>query len=175
MGGFANLKVGGGILGAILFSTGLLTICLNGYQLTTGQFGGVYSGELRIRDILLMLVINICGAVAVGLLFQEESARNIAVLRIAEPWFIHVLKGAFCGICIQIAVQNFKKGSEIGVILPVLTFMLAGGQHCIADSFYFASAGIIAVLPIFWVFVGNFIGASLVLLCNESKLPHFRL
>lgn len=67
-----------------------------------------------------------------------EDAKTIIANRDAQLWYQHIVGGIGCGICIQMAVNNWKKKSEpLGVILPVMIFILANFEHCIADAFYY--------------------------------------
>ncbi len=146
----------------------------------------MYSGELSIDDTIFMFLYNVLGTAPIAFCrvlggnYEQIylAAHNLCEGRLAQPWFAHIFLGILCGVCIQIAVQNFKKGSEIGVILPVMVFILTGSQHCIAESFYFFMAGMFswqAVLEIVLVFIGNCFGAIAVVWCNgdSSFLPHF--
>jgi len=66
LGGLANLVVGDW-LGALLFATGLLSICINGFQLVTGRFGQLYTGEIGILRIIFMFICNMLGTATVAL------------------------------------------------------------------------------------------------------------
>lgn len=185
LGALANIMVGGGWLGSLLFATGLFSICVNQYLLLTGQFARLYRKNedfiYNLIELILMANLNFLGIVIVVLLtsFMTHSATNdvainIVTARNARLWYQHIAAGAICGSCIQIAVQNYKKDkSAIGVILPVMVFILTGSEHCIADFFYYMLAhnmGMQQILQIFEVMCGNFIGASLVLFCSSGNV-----
>lgn len=93
----------------------------------------------------------------------------IIATRDVKIWYQHILSGILCGICIQIAVNNYKGNkSYLGIILPVMTFIMIGGEHCVADTFYYAwgAWSLQHLIQIFEVFIGNFIGAMFVVFAN---------
>lgn len=107
-----------------------------------------------------------------------ECAQPILESRDVELWYQHIAGGIGCGICIQMAVNNWKaKGEPLGVILPVALFILCGFEHCIADAFYYAWSAFEwrHLLQIFEVFIGNMIGAFIVLPSSAHSLPRFHL
>lgn len=107
-----------------------------------------------------------------------ECAQPILESRDAELWYQHIVGGIGCGICIQMAVNNWKAKSEpLGVILPVALFILCGFKHCIADAFYYCWSAFEwrHLLQIFEVFCGNMIGAFIVLPASAHSLPRFHL
>lgn len=185
LGALANIMVGGGQLGSLLFATGLFSICVNQYLLLTGQFARMYRKNegfiFNIVELFLMASLNFLGIVIIAFLttfmtrfVANNTAINIVMARNARLWYQHIAAGTICGSCIQIAVQNYKKDkSAIGVILPVVVFILTGSEHCIADLFYYMLAydiGMQQYLQIFEVMFGNFIGASLVLFCSSDNV-----
>lgn len=107
LGGLVNLVVGDW-LGALLFATGLLAICINGYQLVTGRFGLLYTGEITIVNIIFMFIFNMFGTATVALcrtfggdlVKVINNAYTIYLARVAQPWYIHITLGILCGICI---------------------------------------------------------------------------
>lgn len=102
-------------------------------------------------------------------------AQEIILARYARVWYEHILAGILCGVCIQIAVQSYQKERDnLSVILPVMVFILIKSEHCIADFFYYLVCKQMPFNYILCVFLGNFIGASLILLCNGDNL-HFDL
>ena len=74
-----------------------------------------------------------------------------------------VIRGAFCGMLVYIAVNLFRdKKTPLGILIGIPVFILSGFEHSIADAFYFAAAGICsgkAILFILLVILGNSIGA----------------
>lgn len=179
LGALVNISVGGW-LGALLFATGLLTICINKYQLVTGQFYRMYRDKnilFNLSEILLIFICNLLGVLVIAIITKLlkldcSMAQEIILARQARIWYEHILAGILCGICIQIAVQSYQKERDnLSVILPVMVFILIKSEHCIADFFYYLVCKQIPFNYILCVFLGNFIGASLILLCNVDS-PH---
>ena len=190
LGALANILVNGGWLGALLFATGLFSICVNQYQLLTGQFYRLYRKEHKVFDnfifniveLTLMFLCNSLGIVVIALfskLIKIDTTTAVAIVnaRNARLWYQHIAAGIICGVCIQIAVQNYKKDkSAIGVILPVMVFILTGSEHCIADLFYYIVGNGTKWIQIFEVILGNLLGATLVLSCSsDNEIHHLSL
>ena len=127
-----------------------------------------------------MFCINLIGVFTIALIggfatkgnsLEQVSiaAQKIVANRANLVWYQHIAAGIICGICIQIAVQ--RKDQPLGIILPVMVFILTGAEHCIADGFYYTIAGKLMewrnLLQIFEVFGGNAMGALLI--CYLSK------
>ena len=65
--GYVYLIVGG-VVGACLFSTGILLICELGLLLYTGKAGLVPSGDISIKELFWILIFNLFGAWAIGMI-----------------------------------------------------------------------------------------------------------
>lgn len=127
----------GGVVGAVLFAIGLLTICLFELPLFTGRVGG--SSDMK--GLTAILVLNLEGIGIVKALFMLD---DIIVLGIA------------CGVLVQIAVSAYKKGMPILTIMCVAGFILSGYKHCIACGYYD-----IELIPMIKIIAGNAIGAKI--------------
>lgn len=68
LGAAVNLAVGGGILGAALFSFALLMICALELDLFTGKVGATLLGEYSIVKLLLSYILNALGIATVGII-----------------------------------------------------------------------------------------------------------
>ena len=157
------------IVGSLLFSLGLISVILLEANLFTGKIGYVNS-KRSILDSLLILVFNLVTATIVGLVYRcgSDATASIADSKLSifsEAWWLTGLKSIGCGAAIYLAVEGYKKSkSLIPVILGVMTFILAGWNHCIADCFYMAagSSGVLAIPYLLVVIVGNSIGSLLI-------------
>ena len=157
------------IVGSLLFSLGLISVILLEANLFTGKIGYVNS-KRSILDSLLILVFNLVAATIVGLIYRcgSDAAASIAGSKLSifsESWWLTGLKSIGCGAAIYLAVDGYKKSkSLIPVILGVMTFILAGWNHCIADCFYMAagSSSVLAIPYLLVVIVGNSIGSLLI-------------
>lgn len=167
--GIAYLNCSNKIVGSLLFSLGLISVILLEAKLFTGAIGYVNS-KRSILDSLLLLVFNLVAATVAGLIYRcsSDAAVTIAeskLLVFSETWWLTGLKAIGCGAAIYLSVEGYKKSkSLIPVILGVMTFILAGWNHCIADCFYMvAGSSSVLVIPyLLVVIVGNSIGSLLI-------------
>lgn len=163
------------ILGAVLFSFGLVTIINMQLYLFTGKIGFLYKNN--ISQMLYILIFNLIGIAGI-----------IGLYSIANPSFITLLSAAatikfekkiltlfinaiFCGMLIHFAVKN--KNIFI-TVMSVVIFILIGAQHCIADLPYllvcFSFNNLIKFLCII---VGNSMGAIFIeKMYNRKKLKN---
>ena len=141
MGCIVNLKAGGGIAGAVLFSAGLWFVVNFNAELFTGR---VTREDYPIVQKLIMLGMNVIGAGACGLLASlflpeiTEAAQKISA-GYADP--LKVLWQSFmCGICMYLATTKPKEPvSRLPfVIYGVALFILSGYGHSIALAGYAA-------------------------------------
>ena len=157
------------IVGSLLFSLGLISVILLEANLFTGKIGYVNSKQ-SILDSLLILVFNLVAAAIVGLIYRcgSDAATPIVeskLLVFSETWWLTGLKAIGCGAAIYLSVEGYKKSkSLIPVMLGVMTFILAGWNHCIADCFYMAagSSSALAIPYLLVVIAGNSIGSLLI-------------
>jgi nitrite transporter NirC len=152
-----------GILGALLFSIGLLLILNMNFKLFTGTIGYIKSKK-DLRDNVIILFGNITGACG-SLAFPVASASSLIATKLAVPLPLVFLKGIVCGIFIYSAVASFRKSKDYMVPVCVVGFITFGGEHCIADLCYILFArGFSIDILIFLIVValGNAIGALMV-------------
>ena len=167
--GIVYLNCSDKIVGSLLFSLGLISVILLEANLFTGKIGYVNS-KRSILDSLLILVFNLVAATIVGLIYRcgSDAAALIVESKLSifsETWWLTGLKSIGCGAAIFLSVEGYKKSkSLIPVILGVMTFILAGWNHCIADCFYMAagSSSALAIPYLLVVIVGNSIGSLLI-------------
>lgn len=188
--------LGGSIVGAFLFSFGLITVILYQWKLYTGTAGFIKT-EPEISELASILFGNVIGCVLAGFLLvycqgtnsQGEFIENMLVPRRIIDFQSAVkvcLRAIFCGFIMTTAVKFSRIGREKGVayflplILGVPTFLICGFYHSIVDAFYisysvFSNSAVVRgtdnfmISFISWGFVvaGNFIG------CNLTRLITF--
>lgn len=159
------------MLGAFLFSIGLLTICLAELKLYTGAVGFQFN-----KQLVYILIWNLFGVLFASLLcvLMNPNLSSIAyelTLKKMDSNYLQILiKGFFCGVCMFYAVYLWKnKKSILGIICFIALFILAGFEHSIADLFYFTCSNIISIeLTIKWILIliGNTLGARF---CSEMQ------
>lgn len=158
-----NLNMQPPILGALLFSFGLLTIIQLQLPLYTGKIGYVLKERNELPVILFANIFGISMLIAIYLLAHIDF---VNVLRTAadekfQKTFIQMfVDGILCGALIHFAV---KCKQQIITIMAVIIFILVGAEHCIADFPYLLTvpSGINLVKYIV-IILGNSIGAVII-------------
>jgi len=161
MGCIVNLKAGGGIPGAILFSAGLWFVVNFDAELFTGR---VTRKDYDPLQKLLMLLFNVIGAGVCGLLAScflpeiGEAARGITAAY-ADPLKV-LWQSVMCGVCMYLATTPPREGSRLPfVVYGVALFILSGYGHSIALAGYAAIARSVAWWVIPLAAVGNGLGS----------------
>ncbi len=153
------------IVGAFLFSIGLIAVIILETNLFTGKIGYVNSKQ-KILDSLGILGVNLATAFVCGLFYKLCVGESHAMdTRLAKEWYRLLFDGIGCGALIYLAVQLKKKyDSIIPVIICVMAFILAKMEHSIADTFYFGACALTweGLLAVGIVIVGNAIGSLLI-------------
>ena len=123
-------------VGSVVFSIGLLLVCLFGFNLFTGKVGFTLEAENKkehLINLLIMYVGNFVGAFVIGVLcygiftnndtvkFTIETIANARVID-AENWCPTLLGSIGCGMLVYTAVYAFKKDWPIGVRVLMLMF-----------------------------------------------------
>ena len=165
MGCIVNLKVGGGIPGAVLFSAGLWFVVNFDAELFTGR---VTRDQYDPLQKLIMLLMNVIGAAVCGILASvflpeiREAAQGI-VSAYQDPLKV-IWQSVMCGICMYLATtppMNRDVSRLPFVIYGVVLFILSSYAHSIALAGYAAIAQGIAWWVIPLAAVGNGAGSYL--------------
>lgn len=165
MGCIVNLKVGGGIPGAVLFSAGLWFVVNFDAELFTGR---VTRDQYDPLQKLIMLLMNVIGAAVCGILASvflpeiREAAQGIASAY-QDPLKV-IWQSVMCGICMYLATtppMNRDVSRLPFVIYGVVLFILSSYAHSIALAGYAAIAQGIAWWVIPLAAVGNGAGSYL--------------
>ncbi len=170
MGGVVFLSCENKVVGSFLFSLGLISVLVFGFNLYTGKVCNTDYLK-KPGSLLLIWVGNFVGAmVPVILTFSKlsEVAVASAANRLSKPLHLAFLDGIFCGFCIAVAVKGYAKAEGVGkylmVVLGVMMFILCGAEHCVADMFYLVvGQGEVAKTALFLLVVtaGNTVGGAL--------------
>lgn len=136
LGDFALLKLGSPI-GQILFSLGLMGVCVLGANLFTGKCGFLFEEKNSFVELMIILLVNLISGYGIGLLlsFIDPTLAIPASFKVfAWSWTpAYFLQSFFCGVVMYLAVKMYKKGSIWGVLLGVPLFLFCGFQHSIAN------------------------------------------
>lgn len=171
------------ILGAVLFSFGLLTVVNYKLKLYTGTAGFVplryEDGRSRwlkaIGELLFILSGNIFGCLLVALLTRLSpmdlgaTAQGILASRLAIGPLHAGLLAIGCGFIMTTVVTFAREGKPLTLLLGVPLFIFCGFPHCLADAFYYMTvplsytgehiADVLLLYPC--LVAGNFIGCNL--------------
>lgn len=165
LGGAVYLKikdmfVGANVIGAFLFTIGLLVICVRGYNLFTGKASKIVDEKPNyIFTLIVIWIGNFIGAVLFAALYNlgsmniKDSARELCEAKLDKSYLSLFILGIVCNLLIFIAVDGYAKikdpvGKYIVMFLGVSIFILAGTEHSVADMFFFSVSGILYERPI---------------------------
>ena len=189
LGGAIFLALDNKILGALFFTVGLFTVCVNGFNLFTGKVGYAPDNHFRPAYLLFLLLVwlgNLVGAWLVANLLSltrlagpfAEKAASLCATKLADgPLSIFIL-AVFCNVLMYIAVEGFRSnghelGKYLGLFFGVSVFILCGFEHCVANMFYFSMAGLWGQAHTWaWLLLltlGNAAGGLLLPLCRIAR------
>lgn len=150
------------LIGALLFSCGLLAIRLMKYNLFTGKIQFMCTKQYKISKYISILLFNLIGILLMFILSSSqirEAAANIGQIKMHQSLCESFVKAIGCGALMTIA--TYKDTPLYITILCVFSFITAGFNHCIADAFYF-----LAVNQLNWNWVtilfGNILGGLMI-------------
>lgn len=163
----------GSLVGAVLFSFGLLTVIGYGLKLYTGTAGFIQKNQ--VGSLFLILLGNIVGCLCAALLSRvsplaiQDAAQNILELRLRTGALRCGLLGIGCGFIMTTAVQFARQKQYLPLLLGVPLFIVCGFTHCVADAFYylcvpvaFWKAHMLQILTVYAsIVIGNLIGCNL--------------
>lgn len=182
VGGIVYLSCDIKYIGAFLFSLGLFTICEFGLKLYTGEVGYIFINKGTFYlEVLKTLFGNIIGTFVAGIMTTfskpgiSEKALMLCNSKLEQKPVQTLILAFFCGALMFIAVNTYRRGSGIGRYIGIFTavpvFILSGFEHCMADMYYFFSAGIVSFkMSVFIVLciIGNALGAFAMAYFNDK-------
>lgn len=167
-------------VGATLFSIGLIAVVVLGFNLYTGKVGYLLSGDKEyFADTVLSIFGNLVGCIMVGLTQAPIGAViSICEKRLDKGPLEIFIDAIFCGILIFVPVEVYKrKGTFLGILIGIPTFILCGFEHSIADMFYFLNARMVSLDTAAFIgiaILGNAVGGLLIpalMMLNEKLSP----
>lgn len=179
IGGVIFLSVESRVLGAFLFTVGLFSICVNGFNLFTGKVGYALSNPPSYLLFLANIWLgNLVGTFAVAALLRltrigaalTQRAAALCDTKLADGALSVFILAIFCNVLMYIAVDGFKTnqhelGKYLGLFFGVVVFILCGFEHCVANMFYFSMAGVWDLHTLCWLLImtgGNAVGGLLI-------------
>jgi formate/nitrite transporter len=154
------LALGGGVLGAAFFCTGLIAVLLTGAELFTGDIlvfmAAVLGGKVSVRSLCrnwtISWICNMVGCLAWAYFLvylpdslkdvdKNEYAIKVALAKSNQPWGAIFLKGIGANFMVCLAIWQATcaedvAGKALAVFFPITGFALMGFQHCIANQFF---------------------------------------
>ena len=163
----------GSLVGAVLFSFGLLTVVGYKLKLYTGTAGFIKRKEAG--ELFLILAGNIVGCLCMALLTRmspmdiQGAAQKVMELRLGTGALKCGLLAIGCGFIMTTAVHFARQGQYLPLLFGVPLFIVCGFPHCVADAFYFLCVPVAFVkahfLQVLCVYVcivlGNLVGCNL--------------
>ena len=148
------------VLGALLFSFGLLTVIELKVPLYTGKIGYAFNGQ---KDLLTIFLGNVMGIIVCiefqmcGNLDSLQRMTSVAASKFSKTAFEMFFCGIMCGMLIHFAVRAKQFYTTI---MAIMIFILIGGEHCIADVPYLITVmSLDNIFKFICVVLGNSIGA----------------
>ena len=151
------------VVGAVLFSCGLLCVRIYNLNLFTGKIQYMLTNKYPWSYYFIVFLGNIAGVFIIWLFtitltFSTEVAISIAAAKASQSIVVALAKGIGCGMLMSLA--TYKNSPLWMCLLCVPGFILAGFNHCIADAYYILAGKAIGLsFPI--TILGNIIGGLL--------------
>lgn len=171
----------GGVIGAFMFSIGLLTILFFQFDLFTGKAGLLAQRQIKPLKLTTIWIGNFIGCILCGLMLLAtplgdsliQDAAAITAIRINNLWFENILLGYFCGMLMTIAVKTYAMAPYV-TILSVASFIVLGANHCVADMAYMVLAADPKILlpasaALLFTTIGNIIGCNTIPVIQSSQ------
>ncbi len=163
----------GSLVGAVLFSFGLLTVVGYKLKLYTGTAGFIKRKEAG--ELFLILAGNIVGCLCMALLTRmspmdiQGAAQKVMELRLGTGALKCGLLAIGCGFIMTTCVHFPRQGQNLPQLFGVPLFIVCGFPHCVADAFYFlcvpaafVKARFLQVLCVYvCIVLGNLVGCNL--------------
>lgn len=169
LGGAIFIKIGG-IVGAVMFAFGLLTVIHYKLPLYTGIAGFINLEKVKDYEYMVLALIgNILGCYLLSLLnISEVNGNSIILSRISAGYLQCFLSAIGCGLIMTLIVDAARNGNLLLILFGIPLFILLGFYHSIADAFYMMVADFAIVknyaLSYVTIVMGNFVG------CNVPRL-----
>lgn len=166
LGGAIFLKLSG-IIGAIMFAFGLLTIVHFKLPLYTGTAGFINMKILSdYQTMFIILIGNIVGCWLLSLLnIQGIDGSQIIQSRIDVGYLQCFLNAIGCGIIMTLIVKGGRDKNLLLILFGIPLFILLGFYHSIADAFYACVSNIKLIQSYFLYYIiiifGNFVGCNI--------------
>jgi len=201
----------GKLVGGAVFSVGLVLIILAGAELFTGNvimiiggISGLYPKRKILKNWMVVYCANFAGAALTAVLVWQsglageigqltavgETVSKVAEAKLGLSFTEAFIRGIFCNILVILAVLMAAMAKDaiskiLCIILPIMTFVACGFEHCIANM-YLITLGLLAegasaweLLRIFGnlvpVTLGNVVGGIFILLIHPNRIRQLKM
>ena len=157
------------IIGAVLFTCGLLCVRIYELNLFTGHIQYMVTYKYGALHYIKVLLGNLIGVALIWLFtfaLTADAAAPIAAAKASQPFLVAVAKGIGCGMLMSLA--TYKESPLWMCLMCVPAFILAGFNHCVADAYYALAGGAIGTSFIATI-IGNVFGGVLLSAFNLSR------
>lgn len=152
LGGYAYLMIDNKILGALLFSIGLLSVLKFNFNLYTGKVCNIQYLNKPL-PLVVVLIGNFIGTMIMSLLTLQKTqdiAYQLMTVKLNKSLLQVICDGIICELCIALAVKS--KDVYI-VIMAVMVFILTGAEHCVADMYYLFASGNVTLRKLLFILI----------------------
>jgi formate/nitrite transporter len=200
----------GKIVAGVAFSVGLVLVLIAGAELFTGNIimiVGTMSHVIALRNTLRNWITvylgNFCGALVCAILIWKSGllaisdrpnaiallSVNVAEAKLSLSFSECVIRGILCNMLVILAIIMATMSKDIVskilcCILPIMTFVACGFEHCVANM-YLIPLGLLSkgiplsdqlvifknILP---VTLGNIIGGLSILLIHPNRIRQIK-
>ena len=174
LGGTVFLSVDNKVVGAVCFTVGLFTVCTFGFNLFTGKVCYVFERDRDYAiDLPFIWLGNLCGTWITAFLESQtrigtglmSKAQALCEVKLNDNLLSIFILAVFCNMLIFIAVDCYAKnphevGKYLALFLGIVTFILCGFEHCVANMYYFSIAGMWSLKTLGYVLVMTFGNAA---------------
>ena len=172
------------VVGALLFSFGLMVIVATGYYLYTGKVGYLVTEKNYIPTLLVTIAGNVVGTFAIAMAARFSlpalitKAEAITAYKLSNGILEVLVLAILCGMMMYLGVEGYKRTKNetakvFIVSFAVVIFILAKFEHSVANMVYFFLAGSFTFKTLLYVLVmilGNAIGAMLLCYMDQKSL-----
>lgn len=190
IGGTIYLACPSSIVGAFLFTIGLMMIVCYGFNLYTGAIGYLVQHGSDFGAYLLKLLLiwlgNFAGCWLVGnairltRTFTKVGVKIQTVCgdKMNDSVLSLFILSIFCGLLMYMAVETYRREDLPpifrfgGLFLCISVFIMSGFEHCIANMYYFSLGNVWSwnVLGLVLVMtLGNSVGGWIVPLADKVR------
>ena len=148
------------LLGGFSFTLGLFLILAAGAELFTGNclmvmgpLSGRFGSATLLKSWLVVILGNLAGSVLAAALLVgadagsanggafAQAAVAVATAKTSLPWLTVFFRAILCNVLVCLAVWCGHASTNVAdkffaALLPVMAFMGAGFEHCVANMFF---------------------------------------